>query len=327
MVQIHQLADLLWDRIWFPNQSILLQSDSKSLEKLGLSELSAQALDRAVEERKPVEEFVTGDDLPEFGDSLRLAVQLYRMGRKEEARQHIEATERAVRQYEIKAPDAALAAALFFRAQALVVMGDAEAAVVAARYAVEEMGRLNAQTTSGGRHEFTAYADCLYGYLLSRSYRFKVSDVGGGKASIAYLARGIVHLEGLIRVNPGQEPRLLWALELLAEALGHEDKKEAAYFVRLELHRRWSRDALRVQAVFDVALAHSLQKRAALAKSLGLAAEERELESEAKELLSRAQQADVAAREVPAPSVHTLLQRLFMVTLSSVIDKLDSVEG
>jgi len=321
VIQFGQITGLLWDRMWFANQSIPLEGDSWLLEKLEIGEAAQRALDSQVEAQGPVDDL---DDLREFSSSLRLAAKLHNAGREDEARQYIQASEQAVRLYERKAPDINLAVALFFRARTLVVIGDVDAAAKAARFAVQELGRLHAGTPLEDRHEVAAYADCLYGYVLSRTSGFGLRAVGGGKASIAYLTRGIVQLGGMVMADRGQEPKLLWALELLAEAFAHEREKEAAYFVRLELHRRWSADALRVQGLFDVALAYSLQRRADLASRLGLQAEERELRNSADHLLQKAKGNDVAAQEVVEPDIRKLLQGHFKQSLEGVIGELDA---
>lgn len=321
MSELGQITDFIWDRMWFANQSIPLEGDSWLLEKLEIREAAQRALDAEVEDQEPVDEL---GDLHKFSDGLRLAAKLHRAGRKDEAREYIEASAKAVRLYERKGPDINLAAALFFRARTLVMIGDVEGAVQAARFAVAEVGRLHAESPSEGRYGVAAYMDCLYGYVLSRAVGSKPSNVGGGKASIAYLVRGIIQLEGEVKSDRSQEPKLLWALELLAEAFAHEHEEEAAYFVRLELHRRWSADALRVQGLFDVALAYSLQRRADLASLLGLHAEERELRNSADQMLRKAKGNDVAAQEVVEPNIRKLLQGHFMQSLESVIGELDA---
>lgn len=310
MNQHDLLRDFYWRRQGFPNQQVLLESDQELINQLRLDHEAKSDLESSLQSIEPVEKFDGYQDLDDLYDTLNIAVRLHRAGRTSEAMPYLEASKKVVNLYEAKEPDLLLGTALFYRASALVDVGELNEALVNARYAVKELGRYARQNPQASLR-MHAYADCLFGYILSQTFH-------PGKW-LEYLARGTITIESWVLKDVNEEPRLLWALELLAEALEHRRELESAYFLRLELQRRRRKDALRVQAVFEVALALNYEKRAQLAGKLGLAAVEQDETESARATFARLESTDVLAQEVAPSEIHWLLQRHFHVRIDQAL--------
>lgn len=296
-----QLLVLAWSRTSFPGPELVLGSDYKTSQEVGLDEVVHSELESAAKRLQPVTSL---ERLEDFYDAMKVAAELARGGRLDEASTYLEASRVAVAQYEAKRPDWRLATALFYRALALVsaqMVGDAYRAI---RYSASEF-RLCVQEGTIGEHALgPALADCLHGYV-------KAKEVGDG-TYLGYFVRGIRSLQIGVAEDGKTEGALLWALELFVESLEWHGAYENAYLLRLEIDRRREKDALRLQAAFDLGQIASFRKRAGLARRMGMVALGRREEEAANLLAARVREADLVYKDIDAFEIGNFLSSRFV---------------